>query len=142
MSRPNTRARRAGFTLIEVLMVLVILVILGSFAVTIFTGTQQKAKIEQARSQIGLVESAARLYQLHMNAYPQTLDDLVQAPSDATNPNKWGGPYLEKRVPLDPWGNEYMYVNPGKNNTEKFDIWSMGPDGMDGSEDDIGNWEE
>lgn len=142
MSRRNSRARRAGFTLIEVLMVLVILVILGSFAVTIFTGTQQKAKIDQARSQIGLVESAARLYQLHMNGYPQTLDDLIQAPSDATNPNKWGGPYLEKKVPLDPWENEYMYANPGKNNTTKFDIWSMGPDGMDGTEDDIGNWEQ
>ena len=77
-----------------------------------------------------------------MNGYPQTLDDLVETPADATNPDKWGGPYLEKRVPLDPWDNEYMYANPGKNNTTKFDVWSMGADGMDGSEDDIGNWEQ
>lgn len=141
MVRPKTCTGREAFTLIEVLMVLVILVILGSFAVTIFTGTQDKAKIDQAKTQISIVESAARLYQLHMNSYPGTLEDLVTAPADARNPAKWGGPYLEKRVPLDPWDNEYRYAYPGKRNPEKFDIWSSGPDTTDGTDDDIGNWE-
>ncbi|OHB77085.1 MAG: type II secretion system protein GspG [Planctomycetes bacterium RBG_16_64_10] len=141
MSRQSARTRRPAFTLIEVLMVLVILVILGSFAVTIFTGTQDKARIDQAKAQIGLIEPAARLYQLHMNDYPRTLDDLVVQPSDVPNPAKWGGPYME-RIPLDPWEGQYLYAYPGKQNPQKFDVWSAGPDRMDGTDDDIGNWEQ
>jgi general secretion pathway protein G len=133
--------RRHGFTLMEVLLVLAILVILGSFAVTLFSGVREKANIDAAKTQISLVEDAARFYQLNMGTYPRSLEDLVTVPSDAKNPRKWGGPYLEKRVPLDPWDNEYAYVQPGKRNPDRFDVWSMGPDGQDGSEDDIGNWE-
>ena len=125
----------------EVLLVLVILVVLGSFAVTIFSGTRDKANIDAARTQVSLVESAAQFYQLHMNQYPQSMDDLVRVPSNAQNPSKWAGPYLEKQVPLDPWDNPYRYVSPGKHKRDKFDVWSMGPDRVDGTEDDIGNWE-
>ena len=142
MARRNNRTRRQGFTLIEVLLVLVILVILGSFAVTIFTGTQEKAKLDQARAQIGLVEKAAQFYQLHMSEYPGTLEDLTNPPADARNPDKWHGPYLQKQIPLDPWGNQYLYACPGRHNPASFDVWSAGPDMVDGTEDDIGNWEQ
>lgn len=137
----NHSHRASGFTLIEVLLVLVILVILGSFAVTFFTGTRERASVDQAKAQISLVESATRFYQLHMNQYPRTLDDLVTGPSASGDQGTWGGPYLEKRLPLDPWNNEYRYVAPGKRNAQKYDVWSLGPDGQDGTADDIGNWQ-
>jgi len=125
----------------EVLLVLVILVILGSFAVNIFSGTRNKANIDAAKTQVSLVERAAQLFQVHMNHYPSSLEDLVRPPSDAAGTSKWGGPYLQKEVPPDPWGNAYRYLTPGKHFPDTFDVWSLGPDGVDGSEDDIGNWE-
>ena len=133
--------QRRGFTLMEVLLVLVILVILGSLAVGIFQGTREGANIDAATAQISLIESAIDLYQLHMNAYPSSLQDLVQSPADAANPNKWRGPYLKRNITLDPWGNEYQLVAPGQHNQNTYDFWSYGPDGADGTEDDIGNWE-
>lgn len=135
------REGSTGFTLMEVLLVLVILVILGSFAVNIFSGTRNKANIDAAKTQVSLVDNAARLYQVHMNRYPESLDDLLQRPADAANATEWGGPYLQKRVPPDPWGNPYRYLAPGKRSPDAFDVWSLGPDGVDGTEDDIGNWE-
>jgi general secretion pathway protein G len=141
MSGPRPPLLKAGFTLIEVLLVLVILVILASFAVTYFTGTRDRANIDAARTQIGLVKSAIRFYHLHMNQYPTALEELTTSPSDSSKSSQWAGPYLEKQVPLDPWGRAYQYVAPGKRSPTTFDIWSLGPDGIDGSDDDIGNWQ-
>lgn len=134
------RPRRRGFTLMEVLLVMVILVILGSLAVGVFTGTRDRANIDAATAQIGLIKSQIDLYNLNMNAYPSTLDDLLNVPSEAANPKKWAGPYIEALRP-DPWGNEYQFAAPGEHNPNSFDFWSYGPDGTDGTEDDIGNWE-
>ena len=132
--------RRKGFTLIEVLLVLIILVILGSLAVGVFTGTQDKANINAAKAQVGLIEEQISMYRLDMNKYPTKLEDLWEEPSDAELAKKWGGPYF-KKLPDDPWGNAYQYSAEGKNNTDKFDFWSNGPDGKSGTDDDIGNWE-
>ena len=137
----NRRARRAaGFTLIEVLLVLIILVIIGSLAVNVFTGTQDKASINAAKSNVPLVRTAIDMYRLDMNKYPTKLADLWEQPSDSTASDKWSGPYMEQLKP-DPWGNEYQYTAEGKKNANKYDFWSNGPDGQSGSEDDIGNWE-
>ena len=133
--------RRRGFTLMEVLLVLVILVILGSLVVGIFQGTREGANIDAATAQISVIEHSIDLFQLHMNEYPTSIDDLVDPPADAANPNKWRGPYLKRNVRLDPWGNDYQFVSPGKHNQNTYDFWSYGPDGADGTEDDIGNWE-
>jgi general secretion pathway protein G len=133
-------ARRAGFTLIEVLLVLIILVILGSLAVNVFTGTQDRANINAAKAQVGLLAEPINRYRLDMNKYPARLEDLWQAPSDSALAEKWGGPYVEPLKP-DPWGNPYQYSSEGKKNTSKFDFWSSGPDGQSGTDDDIGNWE-
>jgi general secretion pathway protein G len=54
---------------------------------------------------------------------------------------KWNGPYREKAVPSDPWGRQYQYASPGRHNTDSYDVWSLGPDGADGTDDDIGNWQ-
>ena len=133
--------RHRGFTLMEVLLVLVILVILGSLVVNVFLGTGEQAKIKAATAQTSLVETAVDLYHLDMSEYPNTLEDLALSPTDVANPNKWGGPYVKRRVSLDPWGNEYQFVAPGQHNQNTYDFWSYGPDGADGTEDDIGNWE-
>lgn len=138
--RTRNRSReRAAFTLMEVLLVLVILVVLGSFAVGVFSNTQARALVRAAQSQIGLFKTPLNTYQLDVGMYPSTLEALYSVPSDLTNPTKWGGPYLET-IPLDPWGNPYQYQFPGNNNPNSYDVWSFGPDGQNGTADDIGNW--
>ena len=136
MSRSHRRRPRPqGFTLMEVLLVLVILVILGSMAGIFIRGAQKKARIDAARTQIGMLESAIKLYELNMMQYPsgsEGLQALITASGDSTN---WSGPYLDAReVPLDPWNNPYQYQ---LENTEVYRIWSFGADGVDGTEDDI-----
>jgi general secretion pathway protein G len=132
--------RRVGFTLIEVLLVLIILVILGSLAINVFTGTQDRANINAAKAQVGLLSDPINRYRLDMNKYPQRLEDLWEEPSDSTLSEKWGGPYVEQ-LKADPWGNPYQYSAEGKKNSNKYDFWSNGPDGQSGTDDDIGNWE-
>ena len=135
--------RRRGFTLIEVLMVLVILVIIMSLAVGSYSNARKTAQINAAKSQIGLFETPLETYHLDLNAYPaanQGLEALRSPPADLSDPGKWAGPYLNKDIPLDPWGHTYQYASPGKYNTDTYDVWSMGPDGIDGTDDDIGNW--
>lgn len=133
--------RREAFTLMEVLLVLVILVILAALATTTFTGIRAKSKRDAAKAQVGLVESAADYFQLHMNRYPNALEELLQKPSETSPGGEWTGPYLKKEVGLDPWGNPYNYVAPGSRNQDSYDFWSSGPDGQSGTADDIGNWE-
>lgn len=138
----SRRRRRQGFTLIEVLLVLVILVILSSLVALQIRGAQKKGLVNAAKSQIGLFDSPLQLYALDMGDFPTTsagLEALRSSPSDAQS-SKWGGPYLEKTVPLDPWGRAYRYAHPGSHNAESYDLWSVGPDGADGSDDDLGNW--
>jgi general secretion pathway protein G len=147
MRRPTSRKRtgqtsvRTAFTLIEVLLVLIILVIIGSLAVNVFTGTQKTASVNAAKSNVSLVRGAIDRYYLDMNKYPTKLDDLWTKPSDSTAADKWSGPYMEQLKP-DPWDNPYQYTAQGKNNPGKYDFWSNGPDGQSGSEDDIGNWQK
>ena len=143
VGEPNRAARRAqaaAFTLMEVLLVLVILVILGSFAVSSITGIQASTDVQTAKTQVGLIETASRNFHFAMRRYPQNVDELYDKPSDAKE-DKWTGPYLEKRIPEDPWGNAYKFASPGTHNPKRFDVWSMGPDGVDGTEDDVGNWD-
>ena len=134
------RSTAAGFTLIEVLLVLIILVIIGSLTVNMFTGTQNLASIRAARAQLSLVDEAVRRYHLDFNKHPPKLTDLWEKPSDSEQAEKWGGPYL---TPLkkDPWENDYQYSAQGKKNSSGYDFWSSGPGGKSGRADDIGNWE-
>jgi general secretion pathway protein G len=136
--RRGEKSRRSGFTLMEVLLVLVILVILGGMATLAFQNVRAGALKRSAASQIGLFESAISAYELDMNAYPPNLEALRAAPPEDTG--SWSGPYLNKEIPLDPWGNPYQYASPGTRNADTYDAWSMGPDKQDGSADDIGNW--
>jgi general secretion pathway protein G len=140
----SRRRRRSGFTLIEVLLVLVILVILGSLVGIQIRGAQKKALVNAAKSQVQAFDTPLQSYLLDMGQFPTTssgLEALRSAPPEAQGQgSKWQGPYLEKAVPPDPWGRPYNYAAPGRHNTDSYDAWSLGPDGADGTEDDIGNW--
>ncbi|QDU89984.1 Type II secretion system protein G precursor [Pirellulimonas nuda] len=141
--RYNNHASDRGFTLIEVLLVLVILVVLGSIAASQFLGVQDKANINAAKAQVSQFATSIDMYKFDTKQYPGTLEELIQKPSDSTMAERWAGPYLDKsKVPVDPWDNEFKYSKEGKKNSDKYDVWSAGPDGQDGSDDDIGNWEK
>jgi len=136
-----------GFTLIELMVVVIILGILALYIGPKIMGEPEKAKRVKAKMDIATLETALKMYKLDNGVYPSTeqgLMALVEAPETGIIPKKWRkGGYLEKnRVPKDPWGNEYVYISPGLNGD--FDLISYGPDGAPGGEEDnkdINNWE-
>jgi len=136
-----------GFTLIELMVVIVILGILVSFIAPRLMGRPDEAKQVKARIQMESLETAIKLYKLDSGMYPTTeqgLQALVEQPQTGTLPKKWRkGGYLEKgRVPKDPWGNEFVYLSPGAQGD--YDIISYGADGVPGGEEfdkDINSWE-
>lgn len=134
MNTPTARRRRrAGFTLIEVLLVLVIIVIIGSIAGVSYFNSQQQALRNAAKTQAAQLDSAIKLYMLNMNKAPDSLDGLLTQPADDKN-SRWQGPYWEEStLPLDPWDNDYQF----EANGSTYRVWSMGPDGTSGTEDDI-----
>lgn len=137
MKRNLRSRRRRGFTLMEVLLVLAILVILGSLVGVSIFQMQKNANVRAAKTQIGMIEKALTAYQVDMGSYPssqQGLDALMAVPADARNAAKWSGPYLEKQIPGDPWGNPFTYE---LTSPEQFQITSPGPDGSAGTADDI-----
>lgn len=131
----------AGFTLIELLLVLVILGVLAALVVPKFTNRTQQARETAARTDIKSIETAIDAFEIDNGRYPSSdegLAALLQAPANATS---WRGPYLKGALPKDPWGNPYNYRYPGQKNPTGFDLYSLGPDGREGT-DDIGNWSE
>jgi general secretion pathway protein G len=137
----RTGKRPAGFTLIELLLVLVILGVLAAIVVPKFSGRTEQARRTAAVSQISTFGTALDAYEVDMGSYPQGrsgLNALLQQPREGTG---WRGPYLQKEIPLDPWGNAYIYECPGKHNPSGYDLSSPGPDGRAGNEDDITNWQ-
>ncbi len=139
---PSKRRRRVGFTLVEVLLVMVILVIIAALSIRSYGGAQRKAFVNAAKTQVQELASCVEQYNIDCRQYPQSLDSLVQAPPDLPDPTRWGGPYLQKpTVPLDPWDQPYQYAYPSVHGLEGPDISSAGPDLQPGTEDDIGNWD-
>jgi general secretion pathway protein G len=132
--------RRAGFTLVELLLVMVILAVLAAVVIPKFAGRSRQARETAAQTQISNLEVAIDAYEVDNGAYPRTLEDLVVPPANSANAQDWRGPYLKKGIPLDPWGNAYIYEFPGRRNPASYDLSSPGPDGRPGNEDDIGNW--
>lgn len=136
-----------GFTLIELMVVIIILGILAMYVAPKIMGRPDEARQVKARLDIASLETAIKLYRLDNGMYPGTeqgLQALVAQPETGTLAKKWRkGGYLEKnRVPKDPWGNEYIYLCPGVN--DEYDIISYGADGVSGGEDknkDINSWE-
>lgn len=140
LHRSQPRRRQRGFTLVELLLVLVILGVLAAIVVPKFAGRTEQAKEAAARTQISTFETTLDAFEVDNGYYPKGkngLDSLVIPPQDAQN---WRGPYLKQDIPLDPWGNAYVYECPGKFNVATYDLFSAGPDGRAGTEDDITNW--
>ncbi|HZW60265.1 MAG TPA: type II secretion system major pseudopilin GspG [Woeseiaceae bacterium] len=140
----NQHRREAGFTLIEIMVVVIILGILAAIVAPNVIGRVGDAQIAAAKQDIRGIENALKFYRLDNFAYPTTeqgLQALVTRPSDPTIKNWKSGGYLD-RLPKDPWGNPYQYLNPGQN--AEIDIYTLGRDGRPGGEEedaDIGNWE-
>lgn len=129
---------QTGFTLIEILIVVIILGILAALVVPRLAGRSEEARIAAAKSDIdGGISLALDLYEADNGRYPNRLEDLTREPSDAQN---WKGPYLKKGLPKDPWGQPYVYRFPGTRNSRMFDLFSLGPDGQESTADDIVNW--
>lgn len=131
-----------GFTLIEIMVVVIILGILTAIVAPNIIGRVGDAQITAAKQTIRSIESALRMYRLDNFNYPSTeqgIEALTNKPS-GQNARNWKGPYLD-RVPDDPWGNKYLYMFPGLNG--EFDVYTFGRDGNqggDGDDADIGNW--
>ena len=146
----NRRSRRQGFTLMEMLIVLGILVIVFALAAPRFFGAREKANLSATKVQIEAFRSALEKYNFDTNTFPtseQGLQALFQAPADSEegeegSASNWDGPYMNKpALPKDPWGNDFQYAYPPERGASKDpDIWSWGPDGEDNTEDDICSW--
>ena len=129
----------------EVLLVLVILSVLIALVAPGLMGVQKQSFIDAAKVSIKGLEQSLKRYQLnHDGNFPETGDGLQALITAPSNDKKWKGPYLDDTdtLPQDPWGNPFQYEYPGSNHPDgyKADIWSWGPDGQDGTEDDIDNW--
>ena len=136
--------RQAGFTLIEIMVVVVILGILASVIVPKIMDNPDKARVAKARHDIQALESALDLYKLDNYTYPTTdqgLDALVNKPGGDPAPANWSSSYI-KKLKKDPWGGDYLYLSPGEHGDT--DIYSLGADGAPGGEGvftDIGSWD-
>jgi general secretion pathway protein G len=138
-SRSPRRRARGGFTLVELLLVLVILGILAALVLPKFSGRTEQARLAAAQTQIATFKTALDAFEVDTGTYPRGSDGLRQLivqPADVTG---WRGPYLSSDIPLDPWQHAYTYEYPGRLNPSGFDIVSAGPDGQFGTADDITN---
>ena len=140
--KPHVRPRstRGAFTLIELLLVLVILIILTSVVVVRFRGRTQQAQETAAKTDIAAIGLAIDAFEVDNGRAPTTEEGLTALIQQPGNVNNWRGPYLKRDgVPVDPWGNQYVYRYPGNNNPNDYDLSSLGPDGREGN-DDVANW--
>jgi len=136
----NQNRRSQGFTLVELLLVMMIIVTLAAVVLPKFAGRTEQAKTTAAKADIASMSLALDAFEVDTGSYPKSgnLNLLVEQPTDASG---WKGPYLSKGIPQDPWGNAYVYDYPGKHNANGYDLMSNGPDSRAGTDDDINNWD-
>ncbi len=143
--RTNRFRSEAAFTLLEILLVVVIIGMLVGVAAVKIGGKSKEAKIVATQRQIDAYKTAIGLFELDTGNFPsvdQGLQGLISQPGGQTGALNWKGPYLDPAViRKDQWGHEYMYRMPGQKNPTGYDLFSAGPNGVEGDEDDIGNWQ-
>lgn len=145
---PHSNARtQRGFTLIEIMVVVVIIGVLGAIVVPQFMSRPDQAKVTAARIDIQAITTSLEMYRLDNFSYPSTqqgLEALVKYPQGAPVPRNWNAQGYLKSIPVDPWGTPYQYLNPGVHSADgSYDLYSLGADGLPGGEGnaaDIGNW--
>lgn len=137
----HLRRGQEGFTLLEVMVVIVIIGLMATLVIPNIMGSKAKADQQKAKADISMLESSLEMYHLDNNHYPTTeqgLQALVKKPDEDPQPAHYrDGGYI-KRLPKDPWGNDYQLLNPGQHGN--IDVYSLGPDGKEETADDIGNW--
>lgn len=132
--------KTGGFTLIELMLVIVIIGALVAMVMPRLAGRGEQARVTAARTDIQAnIATALKLYELDNGAYPTTEEGLAALLNKPASAGRWNGPYLEKK-PVDPWGKEYKYKSPGEHRIADYDLSSLGKDGVE-SADDVTNWE-
>ncbi|HYG74063.1 MAG TPA: type II secretion system major pseudopilin GspG [Planctomycetota bacterium] len=129
-----------GFTLVELLLVLVILAVLAAMVVPKFTKRSEQARIAAAATEIANIGTALDAFEIDTGRYPTTDEGLKVLLEQPANAKDWKGPYLKRAVENDPWGTPYVYRSPGTHNASGYDLYSYGPNAQEGGGDDIDNW--
>lgn len=145
---PSAHKQR-GFTLIEIMVVVVIIGVLGAIVVPQFMSRPDQAKVTAAKIDIQAISTSLEMYRLDNFSYPSTrqgLEALVKRPQGVPTPKSWNAQGYLKSIPLDPWGTSYQYLNPGVQSADgSYDLYSFGADGVSGGEGfdaDIDNWSD
>ena len=139
----NHRCRREAFTLVEVMLVLFILTVMATMTVGAMMSYRASALKREATIFVRSMKTPLEIYANDHGHFPYTAQclDALLTPADDVDPSKGTWPYIDKNaVKTDPWGQPYQYLCPGQRNSNSYDIWSLGPDGVSDSADDIGNW--
>ena len=137
----HKRPFQAGFTLLELLVVMVIIGLLAGYVGPKYFSQIGKSEVKTARAQIDALGKALDQFRLDVGRYPSSEEGLEALNAAPAGEGRWAGPYLQKAVPMDPWGKPYQYKSPGERG--EYDLYSFGKDGQAGGQDeasDIGNW--
>lgn len=130
---------KRGFTLIEIMLVVIIISVLAAMVMPRLVGRSEQAKVAVARADVEAnISQALELFEMDCGRFPATEEGLTALRANPASLPDWKGPYL-KKDPKDPWGKAYIYRSPGTHNND-YDLYSSGPNGTEGDTDDIGNW--